>query len=76
MKPLANNVLIKPIKEEVKSSILLPDKKEVPQKGEVLAIGNEVKRVSIGDMVYYKKWQATDIEENIIIEEKDILAKL
>jgi chaperonin GroES len=80
--PLFDNLLIKPMKPEEKSSsgIILPDvvDKEKPQIGEVMEIGKEVTEVKVGDKVMYKKWGGQDIkldnEEFIIAVQKDILA--
>lgn len=75
IKPLYNNVLIRPVKAEEKTpgGILLPDTvKEKPQIGEVMAVGegawNEdgTKRtpvsVSVGQKVMYKKWGGNEIK--------------
>lgn len=42
LQPLEDHILIKPIMEEIttKSGIILPDSKEKPKKGEVIAVGN------------------------------------
>ncbi|MBI2611770.1 co-chaperone GroES [Candidatus Gottesmanbacteria bacterium] len=90
IKPLFDNILIKPLEEEEKtpSGILLPDTaKEKPQIGLVMAIGtggtnNEGKEVKIvvkvGDRVMYKKWGGNEVkvngEEWLLVEQKDILA--
>src|SRR3989344_793748 len=90
IKPLFDNVLIRPLDPEEKtaSGILLPESaKEKPSKGKVMAIGtggtdekgNKITFiVKIGDSVYYKKWGGNEIkvngEEWQILEQKDILA--
>lgn len=90
IKPLFDNVLIRPLEEETTtaSGIVLPDSaKEKPQTGEVMAIGDgstvsDGKRVpmvvKVGDKVLYKKWGGNEIkidrEEWMIIEQKDIMA--
>jgi chaperonin GroES len=68
IKPLSDNVLIKPLEAEEKtaSGIVLPDTaKEKPQIGEVMAVGpgNVTPKgekipmnVKVGDKVMYKKW--------------------
>ncbi len=92
IKPLFDNVLIRPLEAEAKtaSGIILPDSaKEKPQVGEVMAIGpgatNEDGKlisvtVKIGQKVMYKKWGGTEVkvknEEWTIVEQKDILAIL
>ena len=90
IKPLFNNVLVKPLEAEEKTAggIYLPESaKEKPQIGLVMAVGEgEVtpkgeKRpmtVKVGQKVMYKKWGGNEIkvgnEEWTIVEEKDILA--
>lgn len=90
IKPLFDNVLIKPLEAEKKtpSGIILPDSaKEKPQVGLVMAIGpgstNEDGKlkpmiVKAGQKVMYKKWGGTEVkvdnEEWTIVEQKDILA--
>ncbi|MBI5614282.1 co-chaperone GroES [Candidatus Gottesmanbacteria bacterium] len=90
IKPLFDNVLVKPLQSEEKlpSGIVLPDSaKEKPQVGQVMAVGagsvNEkgVKTemvVRVGQKVMYKKWGGNEVkvngEEWMIVEQKDILA--
>jgi chaperonin GroES len=90
IKPLHNNVLIRPVAAETKteSGIILPDTvKEKPQIGEVLAVGegwhNDQGKVfpltiKKGQKVMYKKWGGNDFKHNneelVLVEEKDILA--
>ncbi len=89
--PLADRVVVQPIKQEevTKGGILLPDTaKEKPQEGKVVAvgagrIGEDGKRipmeVSVGDTVIYAKYAGTewkyDNEEYLILRESDIQAK-
>lgn len=90
IKPLFDNVLVKPLEAEEKlpSGIILPDSaKEKPQMGEVMAVGpggtdekgNPVKMiVKVGDKVMYKKWGGNEVKVNgaewMLVEQKDILA--
>ena len=91
LKPLFDNILIKPLEAEAKTSsgIILPDSaKEKPQMGEVVAVGSGKidagkiipTIVKKGQKVMYKKWGGNEIkingEELILVEEKDILAIL
>lgn len=75
LKPLFDNVVVKPAKaeEQTKSGIFLPDTaKEKPQKGEIVAVGEGRwddegdKRVpldvKVGDVVIYKEWGKTSIK--------------
>ena len=63
MKPIFNNVVIKPLKEEVtKSGIILPDKEDdKPYKGIVIAVG-DCKFVKEGDTVIFKRYSPEVIE--------------
>jgi len=90
IKPLFDNVLIKPLEEEAKtpSGIVLPDTaKEKPQIGKVMAVGpgaltDDGKKipmvVKVGQKVMYKKWGGNEVkvgtEEWLLVEQKDILA--
>jgi len=90
IKPLFDNVLIKPLQTETKSAggIYLPENvKEKPQIGEVMAVGpgivhpnGEVEKVvvKVGDKVYYTKWGGNEVkvdnEEWKIVKQTDILA--
>lgn len=89
IKPLFDNVLIKPLEAEDKtaSGIILPDSaKEKPQMGLVMAIGDgKVEKgekhpvvVKVGQKVMYKKWGGSEVkvdgEEWTMVGQEDILA--
>ena len=90
IKPLFDNVLIKPLEAEEKlpSGIILPDSaKEKPQMGLVMAVGEGKTDehgklipmvVKTGMKVMYKKWGGDEVkvkgEEWTVVEEKSILA--
>jgi chaperonin GroES len=90
--PLADRIVITPLKQEemTASGLVIPDTaKEKPQQGEVVAVGpgrldDDGKRVPIdvvvGDRILYAKYTGTDIkldgEDYIVLNDKDILAKL
>ncbi len=90
LQPLFDNLLVKPLEGEDKTSsgIILPDTaKEKPQIGEVMAVGpgavNEHGQkipmmVKVGQKVLYKKWGGNEVkvgtEEWMIIEQKDVMA--
>jgi chaperonin GroES len=74
MKPLADQVIVKPAvaEEKTKSGIIIPDTaKEKPQRGEVVAVGegkisehtgNLISpRVKVGDIVIYKKYGGLEL---------------
>ncbi len=89
--PTAGNILIQPFEAQTKtaSGLYLPENAttEKPQKGKVLAVGDEeilvngLKRKSpakIGDTVIYKKWGGSEVKENneeyLFVKFEDILA--
>ena len=90
--PLADRIVITPLKQDemTASGLVIPDTaKEKPQQGEVVAVGpgrldDNGKRVPIdvvtGDRILYAKYTGTEIkldgEEYIVLNDKDILAKL
>jgi chaperonin GroES len=90
IKPLFDNVLIKPLDAEEKtaSGIILPDTvKEKPQTGLVMAVGEgkispkgekHPMVIKVGQKVMYKKWGGTEVkvdrEDWTIVGQEDILA--
>jgi len=91
IKPLFDNVLVKPLEAEAKtaSGIILPDSvKEKPQIGLIMAIGEgkvvkgekRPMAVKVGQKVMYKKWGGSEVkvgmEEWTIVSQEDILAVL
>jgi len=90
VKPLFDNVLIKPLEEESKtpSGIVLPESaKEKPQIGQIIAVGpgqidEDGKKIPMqvktGQKVIYKKWGGNEVrierEEWLLVEQKDIIA--
>ena len=89
IKPLFDNILIRPLEAEEKtaSGIILPDTvKEKPQIGTVVAVGpgkllDDGKRskmsVKIKDEVFYAKYLGNDVEidgeKYVILRESDVL---
>ena len=90
IKPLFDNVLVKPLQAETKSAggIYLPENvKEKPQIGEVVAVGTGARDengklipmvVKIGNKVMYTKWGGNEVkvgnEEWKLVKQSDILA--
>jgi chaperonin GroES len=81
LKPLKDRVLVKYAEEEerTKGGIYVPDTaKEKPQKGEVVAVGSEVKEVKKGNTVLFDKYSGSkvqvDDQDYLVIKEEDILA--
>lgn len=91
-RPLHDRVVVKRVEEDTKTAggIIIPDTaKEKPQQGEVVAVGpgrldDNGKRVAmdvaVGDRILYAKYTGTEIkldnEDYIVLNDKDILAKL
>lgn len=92
LQPLADRIVITALKNEevTASGLVIPDTaKEKPQQGEVVAVGpgkldDSGKRVAIdlapGDRILYAKYTGTEVKldgvEYIVLNEKDVLAKL
>ena len=90
IKPLFDNVLVKPLQaeERTKSGIYLPETvKEKPQIGEVMAVGaggidekgNKIPMiVTVGMKVMYTKWGGNEVkidnEEWKLVKQSDLLA--
>lgn len=90
LKPLFDNVIIKPLEaqEKTASGIILPESaKEKPQIGEIIAVGSgHVTQdgktlpmiLKVGQKVVYKEWggDRTKVEgvEYIIVKQPDVLA--
>ncbi len=90
IKPLFDNILVKPLKAEEKTStgIYLPESaKEKPQIGEAMAIGEGARDengklipmvVKVGQKVMFTKWGGNEVkignEEWKLVKQTDILA--
>ena len=92
LQPLADRIVITPLKQEeiTASGLVIPDTaKEKPQQGEVVAVGpgrmdDSGKRIAMdiqpGDRILYAKYTGTEVkidgQDYIVLNEKDVLAKL
>ncbi len=86
IKPLRDQVLLEPMKEEIKKGgIILPDTvhKERPEQGKVIATGELVKSIKKNDKVLFAKYgidkgNVTSIKsgenEVLLVNEESILA--
>ena len=83
IQPLGSRVLVRVLAEPetTASGIVLPDTaKETPQRGEVVAIGDEedLIKVAPGDLVLYPKYTGSEVEvdgeDHLIVEATDLLA--
>ena len=83
MKPHKQYILVKLIRKEESSSIIIPDTamKRTSQ-GEVLAVGNEVKEVKTGDKIMFNWAKAiffegegeldANIAKRVLVKEEDV----
>jgi chaperonin GroES len=92
IRPLADRLVVKRVKQEEKSKggIIIPDTaKEKPIEGEVIAVGNgKVQKngkvrpldVKAGDRVLFGKYSGNEVKldgvEHVILNEDDVLAVL
>lgn len=86
LQPLNQNVILDldDEKKEQKTTggIIIPDTaREKPQLAKVVAVGNvENPGISVGDMVFYKKFSGTELEyeghKYLVIPYADLLAKI
>jgi chaperonin GroES len=83
IQPLGSRVLVRVLEEPAvtASGIVLPDTaKEKPQRGEVVATGDdeELIKVEAGDVVLYPKYTGSEVtvggDEHLILEATDLLA--
>jgi chaperonin GroES len=83
IRPLGSRVLVRVVEEPTvtASGIVLPDTaKEKPQRGEVVAIGDdeELIKVTPGDVVLYPKYTGSEVgvdgDDHLILESTDLLA--
>jgi co-chaperonin GroES (HSP10) len=59
IKPFGDNILVKPVE---KKSILMSDMNSLCEYGEVIAIGDEVKHIKVGDMIGYTIWGVNKLQ--------------
>ena len=83
IRPLGSRVLLRVLEEEsvTTSGIVLPDTaKETPQRGEVVAVGDDEDLIKVepGDVVLYPKYTGTEVrvggDDHLILEATDLLA--
>jgi co-chaperonin GroES (HSP10) len=79
IQPLGKRILVQPIIPEKKSSILFL-KDDTPQSFEILAIGDEVKKVAVGDVVFIATYSTSELKYNdqihTLTSEDNVIAKL
>ncbi len=83
--PLGDRVVISSVepKEQITSSGFIVSTKEkegLPQSGEIIEIGPDVKNLTIGEIVIFKEFIPTKFtheeKKYLILPEEDILAKI
>jgi len=80
IKPLADKVVAEQLEAEIKtaSGIYLPDKaQEKPKLARVVAVGEKVKQVKVGDQIIYEEYSGTNVKlegkEYVIVKEEKVL---
>ena len=77
LKPLAKRIIVKPV--EIKHGTLIVNNSK-PSQYQVIAIGDEVTKVKIADIIYLENYQGAVIEHEkekfLVVDEESILAKL
>jgi len=81
LQPLSDRVLIEPeiVEEKTSYGLIIPEQaKEKPQKGEVIAVGEETSEIKKGDTVLYGKYSGTELafdkKNYLMMREIDIMA--
>ena len=81
LQPLADYLVTVAEDAQTKTSsgLYLPDNAaEKPKIAKVVAVGDDVKRVKVGDRVVYKSYSTTEVkvdkDEYILVKEEDVLA--
>ena len=76
--PISKRILIKPEEKKKTGTLLLVNDK--PLSFIVLAIGDEVTKVNVNDVIYLDRYSGMEInhegEKFLVIEENNILAKV
>jgi co-chaperonin GroES (HSP10) len=76
IKPLGNNLLLKPIKGLTESQagfVMVQNKENEVQIGEVVGVGGDVQKIKKGNLVAYANFSGAEISGLLLITETDIL---
>jgi len=87
LKPLTDHLLVKPLKEEAKAGIIVPEtEKEKPERGEVVAVGpgrildngNRLPMsIKVGDKILFRKYAPDEFKIDgdafLILSESDVI---
>lgn len=80
LRPLLDHLIVKAIPHVESNSIILPEtaSKERNEQGEVLAIGDVVTGVNVGDRILFRKYAPDEIEFDgeklLVLTKGDIIA--
>ncbi len=81
LQPLGDYIVAQNEEAETKtaSGLYLPDKAlEKPKTSKVVAIGQDVKQIKVGDRIVYKSFSATEVKvdstEYVLVKEEDVVA--
>jgi chaperonin GroES len=80
--PVGKRIVVLPeaLEEKTKSGIIIPDtaKKEKPARGTVVAVGEKLDGVSVGDTVVFSKYAAEEVHVDedtyLVIKHEDVVA--
>lgn len=79
IKPLMDYVLIRKEKgKEVDAGVYIPAGEDNSiVKGTVLDYGSEIENLKLAknDVVYFKRWSASDIKDYVLVKSEDVIAK-
>lgn len=83
LEPIGERLLVEivPPEQVLASGIILPEQAlEKPQRGLVTAVGDEVKRIAVGDEVLYSKFGGTELkvegQELVLLRESDVFVRV
>lgn len=81
LQPLGKRILIEPMAPPPKKeSIIIVEHNQTPQTHKVLAIGDDVKKVNIGDVIFIAAHSTADVKYNDIkyqiVFEDNVIAKV
>ena len=76
IKPLKNNIFVRPITEEHESGLVVVGKDDAPRKGEIVFAADNLP-VSIGDKILFGKWAGVSVKHNdedlLVMSDMDVL---
>lgn len=79
LRPLGDRVLLRAVDMSEETTIIVPEMaRERPAVGEVVAVGEAVRAVAVGDHVFYGQFSGTPVavtgEPLLLLREDDLLA--